>query len=404
MDQLITDDLDYAERSEYWHRKSILTPTHPGPAKRRERRPLIICGHGARLNIERGTLFVKNGFTHYPQKQEEFRYFRGDPHLPNRIIIMDASGSISFDVLAWLDEQKIPLIHLNWQGDIICVANANYSADPKLVGAQRKALETGHAANQSRQLIIEKFKNSISTLKLLPDNSTKSAAIELLNSAISELNSAKIIPSDKMLGMEGQVAALYFGAWRGIPIKWKLSKKEFIPNDWNVIGGRRSAISKTNRNARHPVNAMLNYGYAILHAQIKMQIIAEGLDPTIGLSHSVRKYRDALVLDRMEPLRPLIDLQIIKFVLENTFRMADFTVTTDGFCRLNPELARKIISIIESPQISYKSKYLEKSVSVGSKWIILSIMFLGMMFQKKILGAMTNWGMRHLLSEFAELF
>ena len=106
------DDQEWAERSEYWLGKSVPTRTHGGPAKRRDRKPLIICGHGARLNIERGTLFIKNGFTHYPQKQEEFRYFRGDPHLPNRIIIIDASGSISFDVLEWLSQQEIPLIHL----------------------------------------------------------------------------------------------------------------------------------------------------------------------------------------------------------------------------------------------------------------------------------------------------
>ena len=340
------DDNKWAERSEYWLRKSVPSRTHGGPAKRRDRKPLIICGHGARLNIERGTLYVKNGFTHYPQKQEEFRYFRGDPHLPNRIIIIDASGSITFDVLEWLSQQEIPLIHLNWQGDIICVANSSYSADPKLVAAQRKALENGSGFLQFQKLIADKFRNSISTLQLLPDSAEKLAAIEYLKSSIILLSKKKIISNDEMLGIEGQGAALYFAAWRGIPIKWKLSKKEFIPNDWNVIGGRRSAISKSNRNARHPVNAMLNYGYAILQAQVKMNIIAEGLDPTIGLSHSVGIYRDALVLDRMEPLRPVIDAKIVKFMLGETFTTSDFIITNEGHCRLNSRLAQQIVRFI----------------------------------------------------------
>jgi hypothetical protein len=53
-------------------------------------------------------------------------------------------------------------------------------------------------------------------------------------------------------------------------------------------------------------------GYAILHAHVKMQIIAEGLDLTIGMSHSAEKYRDALVLDRMEPSKSIVDSTIPK--------------------------------------------------------------------------------------------
>jgi CRISPR/Cas system-associated endonuclease Cas1 len=94
-----------------------------------------------------------------------------------------------------------------------------------------------------------------------------------------------------------------------------LSKKDVIPSDWNNIGPRRSAIGKSNRNARHPVNAILNYAYAILHNRVKMHIIAEGRDPTIGLSHSQGKYRDALVLDRMEPLRPVVDGPVLELLI-----------------------------------------------------------------------------------------
>ena len=336
---------DWADRCEYWSVKSCDNPINHRPNKRRDRRPIIICGHGARLQIERGTLLIRNGFTHYPQAREEYRYFRGDPHLPNRIIIVDASGSISFDVLAWISEQEIPLIQLNWKGELLCIANANYSADPKLVSAQRKALETGLAAKQFRQLIIEKFKNSISTLNLLPDHSNKLTAIEFLRSAIIELKSRKSISNDRMLGIEGQAAVYYFAAWREVPLKWKILTKEFIPVDWHKIGPRRSALGKTNRNARHPINAMLNYAYRIQHAQVKMQIISEGKDPTIGISHIQRKYRDALVLDQMESLRPIVDGEILKLILKETLTPSDFMITNEGFCRLNPQLARKVVAV-----------------------------------------------------------
>ena len=157
---------DWAERSEYWLGKPQESLSHKGRIKRRDRRSLIICGHGVRLQIDRSTLFVRNGFTHYPQKREEFRFFRGDANLPTRIIIFDASGSISFDVLQWLGERNIPLIQIDWQGNVICVANMNYSANPKLV---QKQLEMGNSQIEFRKLLTLKFKNSISTLKMFSE-------------------------------------------------------------------------------------------------------------------------------------------------------------------------------------------------------------------------------------------
>ena len=67
---------------------------------------IILAGHGVLLRIKNGALEIKNGFTHYPQQREIIRYFRGDVSLPERVILLDGSGSISFDVLSWLAEQS----------------------------------------------------------------------------------------------------------------------------------------------------------------------------------------------------------------------------------------------------------------------------------------------------------
>ena len=36
--------------------------------------------------------------SHYPQQRETHLFFRGDADLPERIILLDCSGSISYDV------------------------------------------------------------------------------------------------------------------------------------------------------------------------------------------------------------------------------------------------------------------------------------------------------------------
>ncbi len=55
------------------------------------------------------------------------------------------------------------------------------------------------------------------------------------------------------------------------------------------------------------VNAMLNYGYAIVRAAIARSIVTAGLHPAYGLFHSNRSNAFCLADDLIEPLRPMVD-------------------------------------------------------------------------------------------------
>ena len=94
--------------------------------------------------------------------------------------------------------------------------------------------------------------------------------------------------------------------------------------------------------------------YAILESQIRIQVIAAGFDPTIEFLHSGRRGRSDFVLDLMEPLRPIVDRKVLEFVRAHTFHSADFTIRPDGVCRLNPEMARKIASLISGSAITHR--------------------------------------------------
>jgi len=128
--QLVEDDHAWATRSGMWQSRVEKASTRR--TKRAKPKPgLILAGHGVSLRIENGALTIQNGFTRSPQQREIIRYFRGDVALPERIILLDGSGSVSFDVLSWLAEQKTPLIRIDWKGDIVCVAGGSgYSANP----------------------------------------------------------------------------------------------------------------------------------------------------------------------------------------------------------------------------------------------------------------------------------
>jgi CRISPR-associated endonuclease Cas1 len=105
---------------------------------------------------------------------------------------------------------------------------------------------------------------------------------------------------------------------------------------------RQDFLRRSNRNARHPVNAMLNYGYAVLESQVRIAIAESGLDPTIGYLHVCHPGRQALVYDLMEPHRPQVDRQVLDFVRSQVFTPRDLVIDSMGVCRLHPELARRV--------------------------------------------------------------
>jgi CRISPR-associated protein Cas1 len=55
--------------------------------------------------------------------------------------------------------------------------------------------------------------------------------------------------------------------------------------------------------------------------------------------------RPSLIFDLIEPLRPKLDRRLIEFIRANTFVKDDFTISMQGVCKLNPQLARRIVSV-----------------------------------------------------------
>ena len=86
----------------------------------------------------------------------------------------------------------------------------------------------------------------------------------------------------------------------------------------------------------------MNYAYAALESDIRVQSISDGYDPTIGIMHEGGDGSSKFIFDLMEPERPRVDRAVLDFVKGNVFDPADFVIRTDGVCRLNPEMARMV--------------------------------------------------------------
>jgi CRISP-associated protein Cas1 len=149
--------------------------------------------------------------------------------------------------------------------------------------------------------------------------------------------------------LEANCAAAYFRSWADMTIKWRGTSRRPIPDNWSSIGARSSPYHLAgNRNAAHPVNAILNYAYAALESEIRIKAIAEGYDPTIGIMHEGNDRSSKFIFDLMEPERPRVDRAVLDFVEGHVFDPADFVIRTDGVCRLNPELARMVVAKVST--------------------------------------------------------
>jgi CRISPR-associated protein Cas1 len=348
---LDADDTQWATRSSMWQAR-VAKASARRTKRAKAQLALILAGHGVSLRVENGALTVQHGFTHYPQKREVIRYFRGDVSLPERIILLDGSGSISFDVLSWLAEQKVSLIRIDWKGDIVCVAGASgYSANPFRVRWQLETRENPAQRNDfCRSIITHKIEASILTLEKSITRSDKwERAMKSAYAALSRLEENPPENISELRALEANCAAAYFRSWVGMPIKWRGTSRRPIPDNWRSVGQRSSPYHLAgNRNAAHPVNAILNYAYATLESEIRIKAISEGYDPRIGIMHEGRDGSSKFVFDLMERERPRVDRAVLDFVKGHVFDPADFVIRTDGVCRLNPEMARLVVAKVSA--------------------------------------------------------
>jgi len=91
---------------------------------------------------------------------------------------------------------------------------------------------------------------------------------------------------------------------------------------------------------------MLNYAYRVKLAQLQIQAVADGFDPTIGILHHGRRGKPAFIFDLIEPKRPKVDPALLAFMQDRTFSGADCILRKDGACRLSPQLARMLAGLV----------------------------------------------------------
>lgn len=81
------------------------------------------------------------------------------------------------------------------------------------------------------------------------------------------------------------------------------------------------------------INAMLNYGYAIVRSSMVRAICCSGLIPSLGIHHDNSLNPACLADDLFEPFRPLVDLIV-------------YSLKQEGFEKVCPETKKRLTNVL----------------------------------------------------------
>jgi CRISPR-associated protein Cas1 len=105
-----------------------------------------------------------------------------------------------------------------------------------------------------------------------------------------------------------------------------------------------------------PINALFNYGYAILESQCWKALNSVGLDPYVGFMHEINPAKAPLIYDFQEPFRWIVDVAVISGLDKRIFNKRDFIRTKNYNIRIRPDGVKKLMAEL-MPQFSKTSMY-----------------------------------------------
>ena len=136
--------------------------------------------------------------------------------------------------------------------------------------------------------------------------------------------------AEKLLGLEGESASLYFSVFDELI----LQQKEDFP-----FGGRNKRPPLDN------VNAMLSFAYVLLSGMCASALETVGLDPYVGFFHTDRPGRVSLALDIMEELRSVMaDRFVLTLINKKIIGASGFSKKESGAVIMNDDTRKQFLS------------------------------------------------------------
>ena len=306
---------------------------------------LLISGFGTSINVDKRKLIITNKL-----KDTRLEFF---PHKINHdsIIIDGHTGNITFEAMRWLMKHNINLTLLNWNGQLLANVMSEQPKSGKLrVKQYQKYLDSTNRFKIALKIVQTKVNNSLNLLDELSKfyksidivsvrKSTEKEDLFLLNIMKNSEKQDVSKSIKQLMTYEGRIAVIYL---ENITKIFNQLYPEFN------FTGRKNKSNSRNYNASDEINALLNYGYAILESEIRKTINSVGLDYSVGFLHEISKSRTPLVYDIQELFRWIIDISVIQLLEEKKIKKSDFIITENYHTRLGEDVTKSLIEKINS--------------------------------------------------------
>lgn len=254
-----------------------------------------------------------------------------------RQVVVFGNVQVSTQALETLAANDVPVAYLTGHGRFL---GSFTPCIPKNVGLReaqfRRFADPAECLLLSRAVVRAKLTNQrtllMRSLRGEGDRGSDEPAARALADLVRRLEDAGSL--ETLLGLEGQGAALYFGAFSRF-LKTQPPGRSF------------DFTARQRRPPRDPVNALLSFAYALLTKDCHSAVCTVGFDPYKGFFHSNRHGKPSLALDLLEEFRPVIADSVVLTLLNNDMLTHDDFVTWREACQLTEGGRKKFFSAYE---------------------------------------------------------
>ena len=158
------------------------------------------------------------------------------------------------------------LAQLDTDGKILVATATESVGDARLRRAQALANDTPTQLNIAQTLLGAKLAGQTRNLRnYLFDDQTA----ERVETSRTQMATASSAPD--AIEIEASAARDYFSSWRGkVELRWANNDRQRIPVHWQTFSSRRSRLPVANNSrATDPINAILNYLYALAEVECR---------------------------------------------------------------------------------------------------------------------------------------
>ena len=288
--------------------------------------PLIMRSlNGNCIRINQGKISILTGKEETVYEIPEFPF--------SHIFITGLRGFISFDAIRFLSDRNIPITILNVDGSI-----------------QSQLTHIGNYAQSDSRIRLRQYEvatNPIKTKQIY--DAIQSYRKQSANEVLRTIGQPQISSNQP----ENLFSRFYFQKL----LKY-LSEATGLPYANRKIDGQH------NYRATNKLNALLNFAYHLSQYQSRIEVIANGLDPKVGIFHKPYLYKEPLVYDCQELIRHTSELAVLN--IADKIQSNQFNSYGNREYRCNPEL---IEQVIQSFYTQYNQSVFSRQVGQVRKYI-----------------------------------